>query len=314
MTSDSHDHHHYRGASRRSLLTVLVLIGAHMAVEMSGGVLSGSLGLMAHAFHMLTDVAAIGIALLAVWIATRPSSVQRTFGFQRAEVLVVMFNALALWLIAGWIFFEAFHRFGGHAHVEGGIMLIAGSVGLGINIIAALTLYRSSRHSITVEGAFWHIMADLMGSVAVVASGALTWLFDWDIVDPIPSMFIVALILVSSSRLVAKVVHILLESTPARLDMYRLCSAIEDIEGVTLIHDVHAWTITSGYEAFTAHVLVEADYPAEQMEPLLRRVRQIAYQDFGIRHVTIQMEQLVAGCAEENHHVGHLAARSRTES
>ena len=320
-TESGHSHHRrshdYRGAGRRSLIIVLVLLSCHMAVEISGGILSGSLGLLAHATHMVTDVVAISLALFAMWIAERPATITRTFGYHRTEVLVVMFNALALWVLASWIFYEAYQRFGehaqGHGHeVEGGVMLIVAAAGLVINMLAAWTLYRSSRHSINVEGAFWHIMADLMRSIAVVISGAFTLLFDWDIVDPILSTLIAALILVSSGRLAFKVFHVLLESVPARLDMYRLCSAMEDVEGVTLVHDVHAWTITTGYDALTAHVLIDPNYQGE-LEPILSLLRRIAYQEFGIRHITIQVEQSAADCTE-NHHVGHLEARARAEA
>ena len=228
-----------------------------------------------------------------------------------------MFNALALWVLASWIFYEAYRRLGehadGHGHeVEGGLMLAVASAGLVINLLAAWILYRSSRHSINVEGAFWHIVADLMGSIAVVISGVLTLAFDWDLVDPILSIIIAALILVSSCRLAIKVFRVLLESVPAGLDMYRLCSDLEEVEGVTLVHDVHAWTITSGYDALTAHVLVDPDYQGD-FESLLRRLQRIAYQEFGIRHITIQMEQSVADCTE-NHHVGHLEARTHAEA
>ncbi len=241
-----HDHHHdYRDAGRRSLIIVLILISCHMVIEIVGGILSGSLGLLAHATHMITDAVAVGLALFAMWIAERPATITRTFGFHRTEVLAVMFNALALWVLASWIFYEAYQRFSehaeGHGHeVEGGLMLIVASVGLAINLLSAWTLYRSSRHSIIVEGAFWHIMADLLGSVTVVISGILTLLFDWDIVDPILSVLIAILILVSSCRLAIRVFRVLLENVPAGLDMYRLCSSLEDVEGVTLVHDVHA--------------------------------------------------------------------------
>ena len=191
-------------------------------------------------------------------------------------------------------------------------MLTVACIGLAINAIAAWILHRSSKHSINVEGVFWHVMADLMNSVVLVVSGIIVLLFNWYLVDPVLSILIAALILVSSFRLAIKVFHVLLESTPPHLDMYQLCSAPEDVEGVTLVHDVHAWTITTGYEALTAHVLVDPDYPGE-FEPLLRRLRQIAYQDFGLRHITIQAEQSVTDCTEF-HHVGHLAARSSNEA
>ena len=288
-----------------------------MGIEIAGGILSGSLGLLAHATHMITDAVAIGLALFAIWIAERPATITRTFGYHRTEVLVVMFNALALWVLASWIFYEAYRRLGehadGHGHeVEGGLMLAVASAGLVINMLAAWVLYRSARHSINVEGAFWHIMADLMGSIAVVISGVLTLVFDWDLVDLILSILIATLILVSSCRLAVKVFRVLLESVPAGLDMYRLCSALEDVEGVTLVHDVHAWTITVGYDALTAHVFVDPDCQGG-FEPLLRRLRRIAYQEFGVRHITIQIEQSVADCTE-NHHVGHLEARTHAEA
>ena len=305
--------HDYRSVARRSLIIVLVLISCHMAIEIVGGILSGSLGLLAHATHMLTDAVAICLALFAMWIAERPATIKRTFGFHRVEVLVVMFNALLLWVLATGIAYEAYQRFGehaeGHGHeVEGGLMLGVAVVGLGINLLAAWILYRSSQHSINVEGIFWHIMADLLGVVAVVISGILTLLFDWELVDPILSIFIAVLILISSCRLAIKAFHVLLENVPPGLDMYRLCSELENVEGVTLVHDVHAWTITTGYDALTAHVLIDHEYQGE-FELLQRRLRRIAYEDFGIRHITIQIEQSVADCTE-NHHVGHLEATS----
>ena len=152
-------------------------------------------------------------------------------------------------------------------------------------------------------------MADLLGSIGVIVSGLLFLAFEWTIADPFISMVIALLIVLGSWRLVAQVVHVLLEGTPERIDMFKLCSDMEEVEGVTVIHDVHAWTITSGYEALTAHVLVDPEYGGD-LDPLLRRLRRIATQDFGIAHVTLQVEQSVMGCTED-HHVDHLAARER---
>ena len=152
-------------------------------------------------------------------------------------------------------------------------------------------------------------MADLLGSIGVIVSGLLFLAFEWTIADPFISMVIALLIVLGSWRLVAQVVHVLLEGTPERIDMFKLCSDMEEVEGVTVIHDVHAWTITSGYEALTAHVLVDPEYGGD-LDPLLRRLRRIATQDFGIAHVTLQVEKSVMGCTED-HHVDHLAARER---
>ena len=298
--------HDYREAGRRRLLIALALISGYMGVEITAGILSGSLALLADAAHMLTDAAAIALALFAMWIANRPASIERTFGYYRTEVLAALFNVVSLWVIAGWIFFEAYHRFREVPEVAGGIVLMAGGVGLVVNLIAVWVLRRSAGHSLNVEGAFRHVMADLMGSIGVVISGALTLAFGWWIADPILGVLIGALILASSWRLVGKVFRVLLEGTPAHLDMRRLCSELESVAGVALVHDIHAWTITSGYESLTAHVLVDADYPGE-LETLRRRLQQIAYEDFGIGHITIQIEQSLEGCTER-HHFDHLLA------
>ena len=314
---DHHDHsghaHDFREASRRSLITALALISSYMVAEVVGGVLSGSLALIADAGHMLTDAAAIGLALLAMTLANREASTTRTWGFHRTEVLAAMINALSLWLIAAWIVFEAYERFSAHhdMHIEGGLMMAVGIGGLIVNIIAAYILHASSEHSMNVEGALQHVIADLLGSIGVIISGILIIAFDWTIADPIISVVIALLIVLGSWRLVAQVVHVLLEGSPDRIDMYRLCSEMEEVEGVTIIHDVHCTTITSGYEALTAHVLIDPDH-SDNFDDILREMRRIASEDFGIAHVTIQVEQTTADCDEESHHVGHLLARERS--
>ena len=323
---DDHDHddhghdddghaghaHDFREASRRSLIMALVLISGYMLVEFVGGVFSGSLALIADAGHMLTDAAAIGLALVAMWLAGKAASTSRTFGFQRTEVLAAMANALALWLIAAWIVFEAIERLIRHheIEVEGGLMMSVGVGGLIVNLIAAWILHASSEHSMNVEGAFQHVIADLLGSIGVIVSGILILAFGWTIADPIISLVIALLIVLGSWRLVTQVIHVLLEGTPEHIDMFKLCSDMEEVEGVRVIHDVHAWTITSGYEALTAHVLVDPDYEGD-LDPLLRRLRRIATQDFGVAHVTLQVEQSVSGCTED-HYVDHLVAGERS--
>ena len=300
-----HDHaHDLRGTSRRSLIIALALISTYMLAEVVGGILSGSLALIADAGHMLTDAAAILMALVAMWIAEKAASVERTFGYQRSEVLAAMLNTIALWLIAGWIVFEAYHRTFGteEPDVNGLPVLIVGTGGLLINIAAAWVLHRSSEHSMNVEGASQHVLADLMGSVGVIISAILIMAFDWQIADPILSVLIALLILWSSRHLMFTVMNVLLEGAPKHIDVYKLCSDIEDQEGVTLIHDVHVWTITSGSEAFTAHIIVE---PGQDLASLRSRVLEIAHDDYGIAHVTVQIEQSVDGC-QEDHHVGHL--------
>ena len=308
-----HDHaHDLRGLSRRRLTISLVLIATYMLAEIIGGLVSGSLALLADAGHMATDAAAIGLALLAMWFAEREASAERTYGFYRTEVLAALLNAFALWLIVAWIFFEAYHRFAvEEVHVDGVPVLIVGTGGLIVNLIAAYMLHASAEHSLNAEGAFQHVLADLLGSVGVIVAAILVIAFDWVIADPIISIIIGFLILASSWGLVTRVFHVLLEGTPEHVDVYSLCADIEEIEGVQLIHDVHCWTITSNDEAFTAHVLVDPSYEGD-IDELISRAQDLAHDKYNIGHVTIQAEQSLVSCTE-NHHVGHLAFTARPE-
>ncbi len=302
----SHDHsRELRSASKRSLIAAFVLISGFMCVEVIGGIVSGSLALLADAGHMLTDAASIALALAAMHFAERPHSVQRTFGYHRLEVLAALVNALALWLIVAWVLIEAYDRFTSVTEVNGGLMLGIGAIGLVVNLIAAWILRSSSDHNVNVEGAFLHVIADLLGSVGVVISGILIWNFGWTLADPIASVIIAILILVSSWRLMKKVVHVLLEGTPEHVDVYQLCSKLEAVEGVTLVHDIHVWTLSAGNEALTAHILIDPDYPGDA-EDLRLRLRDIIYNDFGIGHITLQLEKSLEGCSED-HHFDHLA-------
>ena len=314
-----HDHHGHahdhaaelREASRRSLVIALVLIGGFMVAEVIGGIMSGSLALLADAGHMLTDAASIALALVAVWVAGRPESIERTFGYQRTEVLAAAFNALSLWAISGWIIWEAIERFTNHheIHIEGGLMLIVGGIGLAVNIAAAFVLHAGSKHSLNVDGAFKHVMADLMGSVAVVISGVIVLLTDWVLIDPILSVGIAILIVLSSWRLVLRSVNVLLGGVPERIDLYALCAELEDVPGVTLIHDVHVFTVTSNFDLMTAHILVDPTF-RDYEEEMQHQLRRIATEGHGIHHVTFQLCRSVTDCTED-HHVGHLQALAR---
>ena len=305
IPSPSGHAHDHRSASRRSLSIALALIMVYMVVEVVSGLISGSLALLADAGHMLTDGAAIGLALLAIWVSGRPASIEQTFGFHRTEILAAMLNALSLWLISALIFFEASRRLNDDLQVDGGLMLGVGAVGLLVNLAAAWALHRSSGESLNVEGAFLHVVADLLGSVAVVAGGILVLAFEWNIADPIFGIVIGVLILASSLRLLWKVVHVLMEGTPSHLDLHHLCQRLEELEGVTGVHDIHAWTITTGYDALSAHVTADPTV-MQDPNPVLQALRDIASSEFGIGHVTIQLEDSKDGCVED-HHIEHPA-------
>ena len=309
----AHSHaHDLRESSRRNLLISLVLITTYMVAEIVGGIVSGSLALLADAGHMATDAGAIALALGAMWIAQREASPERTFGYYRVEVIAALLNVIALWLIVAWIFFEAYHRFTvEETHIDGGPVLIVGTGGLIVNIIAAFILHRSSGHSLNAEGAFQHVLADLLGSVGVIVAAVLILGFGWHAADPIISMVIGVLILFASRGLLLQVFHVLIEGTPEHIDVYELCNDIEEVEGVTLIHDVHVWTITSQSESFSAHVLIDPNHEGD-VDAMITEMQDIAHDRYGIEHVTIQVESTLDGCTED-HHVGHLMHRSATE-
>ena len=242
-----------------------------MIAEVIGGLFSGSLALLADAGHMLTDAAAIAMALIAMWIAQRPASasIERTFGYHRAEILAALANTFALWLIAGWILYEAFQRAFGREEVgdiHGMTVLLVGIGGLLVSLAAAWILHRSSEHSLNVEGAMQHVIADLLGSVAVVISAVLILTLGGTVeniwlVDPILSVIIALLIVWNTRHLIVRITNVLLEGAPEHIDLYELCYEIEEVEGVTLIHDVHVWTIYKGNEAFATHVLMDPLIP-----------------------------------------------------
>lgn len=297
------------GPDRRRLIIALALITGSLAVELGGAFLSGSLALLADAGDMVTNLIAIGLALLSLWLGERPATVARTFGLLRTETLAALANALTLWVIAVWILFEAYERLMEAQEVEGEITLVAGLIVLACNIGAAFALRKAAQRNITVDGAFRHIVADALGSVGVVISGILIVTLDLVIADTIVSILLVVFIVFSSIGLLREVFHVLLEGTPEEVDVYRLCHDIEDEPGVTLIHDVHVWTIASGYNAFTAHVLVDPAYTGSPYD-LVSRLAEVVRNDGNIAHVTIQLEQSAETCTE-NHHVDHLLARAR---
>jgi len=301
--SNHHSHSHTREASRRNLAIALGLTAGYMVVELVGGNMANSLSLLADAGHMVTYAGAIGLALLAMWVAVRPASIERTFGLHRTEVLAALANALGLWLIAGLIFFEAYHRFLDPTSVNGSLMMMVGGIGLLVNLAAAAVLHRSAKESLSVEGAFLHVISDVLGSIAVIGAGLLILTTGWVLGDPIFGGIIGLLIVISSARLLWKVLHVLMEGTPTHLDLHGLCQRLEQLYGITGVHDIHAWSITTGYGALSAHVTADMAILSSPGQ-VLERLRNISSQEFGISHVTIQLEDSEDGCVED-HHIAH---------
>jgi cobalt-zinc-cadmium efflux system protein len=284
----SSDHHaHDREADRRRLAIVLALVAAYMVAQFVGGLITGSLALVADAGHMLSDAAALALSLFALWIARRPAGRRQTYGYYRAEILAALANGATLIAIAILIFVEAYRRLTEPTEVLGGAMMAIACGGLAINVVGLWLLHPSHGGSLNIRAAWLHVLGDALGSVGAIAAGVLIWLFGWRWADPVASIVIGALVLVSSWALVKESVDVLMENTPKNLDIDQIRDAVVGLEGVADVHDLHVWSITSGWESLSAHVVV-ADGLDHSI--VLGQVRQLLNERFGIDHVTIQIE------------------------
>jgi cobalt-zinc-cadmium efflux system protein len=289
-----HGHDHGQ-ASKRALAIVFVLITGFMVVEVAGGLLTGSLALLADAGHMLSDSASLGLALFAAWLAGRPPTPNRSFGYKRAEILAALANGVTLVAVSVWIFFEAYRRLQEPPEILGGWMLVVAVVGLAVNLVGALILSRSGGESLNVEGALSHVIADVLGSVGAIVAALIILLTGWRYADPLISVFIALLILGSSWKLLRDSVGILLEQAPRGLDVNEVGERMVALPGVEEVHDLHVWMITSGFPALSAHVLVAGDDDCHERR---RELEQVLYRDFGIEHTTLQVDHVGDHAAE----------------
>lgn len=281
----AHSHSHPR--DQRPLRVALLITVAVLAVEVAGGLASRSLALIADAGHMLTDAAALGFSLFAFWLASRPASAGRTFGWRRFEILAAALNGAALWLIAAVIGYQAFLRIRAPQPVKGGLMLAVAVFGLAANVASGAVLYRARARSLNVRGAFLHVAADALGSVGVLAAALLIALTGRTIWDPIVSAAVCVLILWSSAQLLRESFRVFMESAPAGVDVSAVAAALSAVPGVVEVHDLHVWTITSGFVSLSAHLKVRAGaVPGD----VLRQAQDAISSGFGIRHSTFQLE------------------------
>jgi len=281
-------HKHGRASeSRRKLSVVLVLTAIYMVAEAVGGWWTGSLALMADAGHMLADVAALGLALLAAWFSARPATSNKTFGYHRLEILAALVNGVTLVVISLLILYEAYQRWASPPLVRGNVVMLIATGGLGINLISAWILHGRHEIDLNIRGAWLHVISDALGSVGAIVAGALMWLYGWYAADPLFSALIGILIVWSSWRLIRESTNVLLEGTPAHINLAAVEDSILRTEGVDNVHDLHVWTITSGREALSAHVI--HGYGVSQPE-LLKELRAKLHDRFGVDHLTIQME------------------------
>jgi len=273
--------------TRRRLLLAFAITLVVMVVELVGSSLSGSLALLADAGHMLADAAALAVALFAAWIAQRPATAQRSFGFMRLEVFAALVNGAVLIVIAIGIAVEAWRRLHAPPAVNGALLIGVAAVGLLANVAAVAILHRGHEHSLNQRGAYLHVMGDLLGSIGALAAGAIVLAFGWTPADPLISVLIGALILVSAWRLVKESTDVLLEATPRHIALSDVHERIASVPGVDSVHDLHLWTVTSGVVAMSGHLVVKN--PTDN-QPVLQEV-QGRMRALGIQHVTVQVER-----------------------
>jgi cobalt-zinc-cadmium efflux system protein len=259
-----------------------------LVAEAVGGVLTGSLAVLADAGHLLSDVGSIGLALFAVALATRPAAGRMTFGYQRSEILAALVNGLLLVVVAIAIAYAAIGRLGDSPEIDGLGVLGLGGLGLLGNLTATLVLARGEREDVNLEGVLRHSAADAVGSLGVVLVGAFVLAGGSSVVDPIVSLAIAALIVVSSWRLIAEPVGVLMEAAPSGVDVDAAGAAICEEDGVRSVHDLHIWTVTSGFGALAAHVVVSAECDRDLVR---RRIELLLHERFDIDHTTLQMEE-----------------------
>jgi cobalt-zinc-cadmium efflux system protein len=277
-----------REGNRRRMLVAAGINVALVAAAVVGGILTGSLALLADAGHVLSDLGAIGLALVAAALAARSGGPRRTFGYQRSEVLAALLNGVTLAAIAVLIVVAAVDRLGDPPEVEGAGVLVLGGIGLAGNAAATWVLARGRRDDLNLEAVLRHSVADALGSLGVIVSGAVILIAGWQPIDPLVGIAIAALILASSVRLVREPLEVLMEAAPSDVDVEAIARAIGSVEGVRAVHDLHVWSLTPGFEALAAHVVVaqgsDRDRARHEAEFVLR-------DRYGIEHTTLQMEE-----------------------
>lgn len=282
---------------RRALLVTFGLTFTYFIVEVVGGVLTNSLALLADAAHMLTDVGGLGLALFATWISQRPATPKKTYGYYRVEILAALTNAVVLFLLSFYILYEAYRRFEDPPEVQSLPMLAVAIVGLAVNLVGIYNLRRGSKESLNVQGAFLEVVSDTLGSIGVILASLIMFFTGWYYADPIFSVLIGLFILPRTWVLMKQAVNILLEGTPAHINLRAVQEAILVTPSVADVHDLHVWTITSGMVALSTHVVLADGMSLKEGQKVLELLESQLKDRFGIDHTTIQIE--VTDRAEE---------------
>ncbi|MFC7784911.1 MULTISPECIES: cation diffusion facilitator family transporter [unclassified Rossellomorea] len=293
-----HDHSHGHNQNKKALLISFLFIFTFMIVEVIGGIVTNSLALLSDAGHMLSDAAALGLSLAAFYIGEKVSDKGKTYGYKRFEILAAFMNGITLILVSLYIFWEAYHRFIDTPVVSPGMMVIA-ITGLVVNMIVAWILMRGdTEHNLNVRSAFLHVLGDMLGSVGAIAAGLLIYFFNWNLADPIASVMVAILIVISGWRVTKDSIHILMEGSPKGIDTEQVMNGLAAIPGVIEVHDLHVWCITSGFTALSCHVVVGSEV---NRDTILLRLSAYLEEEFAIHHSTIQVEG--KSVTEGHHHV-----------
>lgn len=288
-----HSHHHHHG-SGSSLVWALGLTLGFAAVEVVGGLVSGSLALLGDAGHMVSDATALGLAALAAWVARQPRSASHSYGLVRAEVVAALINGIFMLVIIAAIAYHAIERLWQPQPVAGGMVMVIAAIGLVVNLIVAAILHRGEQ-TLNTRAALLHVIGDLLGSVAALLSGVIIYWTGWMPIDPLLSLLICALILYSSVRLLKEVLHVIMEGVPPYLTLEAVESAMNEPESVQSIHDLHVWTLSSGMVVLSAHVVIE---DMSRWDETLQQLSELLDQRFDIQHITLQSEAEASKCDE----------------
>ncbi|XJZ26910.1 cation diffusion facilitator family transporter [Bacillota bacterium Lsc_1132] len=292
--SHGHNHSHSHTGNKKALLISFVLIASFMVVEIIGGLFTNSLALLSDAGHMLSDAASLGLSYFALRLGERKVSHDKTYGYKRFEIIAAALNGLTLIVVSVYIFYEAFQRFFTQPEVQSTGMLLISVIGLLVNIIAAWILMRGDKEeNLNIKSAFLHVLGDLLGSVGAIAAALLILFFGWTIADPIASVIVGVLIIISGWRVIKESFQVLMEGVPEQIDLQQIKSALCKVPMVKEVHDLHVWTITSGYPVLTCHLTIANNAMHDE---ILKQSQQILHDQFAIEHSTIQVEKDANGC------------------
>ncbi|MFF3926595.1 cation diffusion facilitator family transporter [Paenibacillus lactis] len=294
-----HSHSHGKNVNKQALRLSFIIITAYMIVEAIGGFMTNSLALISDAGHMLSDAAALGLSYFAMIFGERRASKYKTFGYKRFEVLAAFINGITLIVISLYIFWEAYKRFSEPPEVMSSGMIIIASIGLIVNIAAAYILMKGDRsENLNIRSAFLHVIGDLLGSIGAIIAALLIMFFGWNLADPIASVLVSILIIVSAFRVTRDSIHILMEGAPSNINVNEVQDILSSIQHVIEVHDLHVWTISSDFPSLSCHIVVN---DIQNSAVVLKKAERILEEQFKIKHTTIQVDGPETQCDIEEH-------------